>query len=85
MTREKWVRVAMLRQIQLLKQRDWRDAQDEDVRKGKLWQQRSLLTNYNETVATTRQWLCAKGNGNKNKKVCKNRQHIFKFQGLWDF
>lgn len=39
MTRgDKWLRVAMLRQIQLLKQRDWRDAQDEDVRKRKLWQ-----------------------------------------------
>lgn len=56
MTRgEKWLRVAMLRQIQLLKQRDWRDAQDEDVRKRKLWQQRSLLTNYNETVDTSLQ------------------------------
>lgn len=78
MTRgDKWLRVAMLRQIQLLKQREWRDASDEDVRKRKLWQQSSLLTNYNETVATTRQWLCAKGNGNKNKKVCMHRQHIF--------
>lgn len=56
MTRgEKRVRVAMLRQIQLLKQRDWRDSQDEDVRKRKLWQQRSLLTNYNETVDTSLQ------------------------------